>query len=116
MTIKPTGEMRLAFHDAEGARVGCECPVCLNHRLAAVFALIERDYGLDDQRHIIDFRTDGWTIKHPMACRPALFDCPVNRVAQASLTEAPAIGRFECDVNDLGDRLLILDRVEEPTS
>lgn len=62
------------------------------------------------ETHIIELRADGWTIQHPLACRPNLFDCPVNRVAERDLTDAPAmLGRFECQINDLGDRLLIGD-------
>lgn len=70
-----------------------------------------------DQGHVIEFREDGWTISHPLSCRPKLFDCPVNRVAERELTEPPdALGRFECELNDIGDRLLIGDRVEGPAS
>jgi hypothetical protein len=55
--------------------------------------------------HVIEVREDGWTIMHPLVCRPNLFDCPVNRVAE--LTRPDALGRFECELNDTGDRLLI---------
>ena len=48
--------------------------------------------------HTIDVREGGWTIMHPLACRPRLFDCEVNRAAERDLTEAPAeLGRFLCD-------------------
>lgn len=40
--IEPTGEMRLAFDEALGADKDCVCPICLNHRLAAVLAIAER--------------------------------------------------------------------------
>jgi hypothetical protein len=47
--------------------------------------------------HVIDFRGDGWTIRHPLSCRPNLFDCPVNRAAELDLTEPPdLLGRYEC--------------------
>lgn len=49
--------------------------------------------------HVIELRADGWTIMHPLACRPHLFDCPVNRAAERDLTEpAPPgnLGRYEC--------------------
>jgi hypothetical protein len=66
-----------------------------------------------DEGHVIEFREDGWTISHPLACRPKLFECQVNRVAERDLTQRPdALGRFECELNDIGDRLLIGDRIE----
>lgn len=75
-----------------------------------------RPDGDTDCRHIIEFRADGWTIKHPLACRPNLFDCRVNRVAEVDLgaiDEPPAPpGRYECWLNDLGDRICIGDRIE----
>jgi hypothetical protein len=53
--------------------------------------------------HVIDLRDDGWTIKHPLSCRPHLFDCPVNRAAERDLTEAPAqLGRFVCLLDEVG--------------
>jgi hypothetical protein len=70
----------------------------------------------DDPRHVIEFRPDGWTIMHPLSCRPNLFECPVNRVAEMDLGAlgGPPVppGRYECELNDLGDRLLIGDRIE----
>ena len=93
-------------------------------RLNAAHAIVVRDaltrwledVGAERTGHVIEFRADGWTILHPLACRPKLFDCPVNRVAERELTEPPAaLGRFECELNDIGDRLLIGDRVEEST-
>jgi len=48
--------------------------------------------------HVIEVRETGWTIMHPLACRPNLFACEVNRAAERDLTEAPAVlGRFRCD-------------------
>lgn len=79
-----------------------------------------RVLGVDlvDAQHVIEFRADGWTIQHPLACRlnGQLFDCPVNQVAGVDLRAldgppAPP-GQYECDINDLGDRLLIGDRVD----
>ncbi|MFI5852287.1 DUF6085 family protein [Micromonospora chalcea] len=68
-------------------------------------------------RHIIDFRADGWTIQHPLACRPDLFNCPVNRVAGLDLSQldGPPVppGRYECSANDLGDRFLLGNRIDQ---
>lgn len=76
----------------------------------------------DDPRHVIELRADGWTIKHPLACRPALFDCPVSRAAGQDLTAQVVAdrlqgvsGRFECDAGDFGD-FQILDRVDGPAA
>lgn len=65
-----------------------------------------------DASHLVEFREDGWTLQHPLACRPNLFACPVNRVAEQDLRQPPGVlGVFECGVNDLGDRFLLFDRV-----
>jgi hypothetical protein len=52
--------------------------------------------------HLIEFRPDGWTIQHPVRCRPNLFACPVNRVAGEQIDGPPASGPgvYECDVED----------------
>lgn len=53
---------------------------------------------VDVDGHVIEVRETGWTIMHPLACRPRLFECEVNRAAERDLTEAPAVlGRFRCD-------------------
>lgn len=44
--IEPTDEMRQAFNDCPAAENGCTCAICLNHRLAAVFAIVERDWDV----------------------------------------------------------------------
>lgn len=66
------------------------------------------------EQHVIEIRADGWTIQHPLSCRPRLFECPVNRAAEATLDGPPApAGRYECGVNDIGDRFLLGDRVDQ---
>jgi hypothetical protein len=53
--------------------------------------------------HIIDLRDDGWTIMHPPACHPNLFDCQVNRAASEQV-DGPLDfqGRYYCGLDDLG--------------
>jgi hypothetical protein len=48
--------------------------------------------------HIIDFRSGGWTIQHPLSCRPNLFACKVNRAAESQIANAPKLrlGRYRC--------------------
>lgn len=54
--------------------------------------------------HVMEIRQNGWTIKHPIACRPDLFNCPVNRAASAEL-EPPALepGQYRVDLDDRGE-------------
>lgn len=65
--IEPTGEMRLAFDEAPGADKDCACAICLNHRLAAVLALVARDYCLEPRGHASNTSVEssvedwGWT-------------------------------------------------------
>ncbi|AYF29288.1 hypothetical protein CSH63_17815 [Micromonospora tulbaghiae] len=73
----------------------------------------------DDPRHIIDLRADGWTLKHPLACRRGdLFDCPVNRAASQQLDGPPpeSPGRYVCWLGDrdLAGMLILGDRIDEP--
>lgn len=36
-----------------------------------------------DELHKIEMKLDGWTVLHPMACRPRLFGCPFTQAAHA---------------------------------
>lgn len=62
-----------------------------------------------NEPHLIEFREDGWTIQHPVRCRPNLFACRVNRVSAEQVDGPPAsgLGVYECDVDD--DGTLVLD-------
>lgn len=51
--------------------------------------------------HIIQLAANGWTIKHPLSCRPNLFACRFNRAAVTS-TIQHQLGRFECTLDDAG--------------
>lgn len=56
-----------------------------------------------ETEHVIEFREDGWTIMHPLACRPNLSACAVNRAAGHALQEPPAeFGRFACGLAEDG--------------
>ncbi|MGW5556879.1 DUF6085 family protein [Micromonospora sp. NPDC003944] len=67
----------------------------------------------DDPRHIIEFRPAGWTIKHPLACRPNLFACPFNRAALALDSPPAKYGRYVVDLSDEGvsGDLVVGDRI-----
>lgn len=67
---------------------------------------------VDQPYHVLDVRENGWTLKHPLSCRPRLFDCPVN-VACEQLDGPPAeVGRWAVDVGEDGG-LLVRHRAEE---
>lgn len=57
-------------------------------------------------RHIIELRDDGFTIQHPLSCRPNLFDCIVNFAAREheEFGQHPN-GRFYCTYD--GDQLML---------
>lgn len=70
----------------------------------------------DDEaaQHVIEFRENGWTIMHPLSCRPALFDCPVNRAAEDQLDQQPdVLGRFVVELQD--GELVVGEPADEST-
>lgn len=91
---------------------------------AAVPALIaevrrHRAALVDDQHHVIEFHPVSWKLHHPRVCLPNPAECPVWLVALQDVGKFEALGgippgRYECEVNGLGDRLLILDRIDVP--
>jgi hypothetical protein len=61
--------------------------------------------------HVIDLREDGWSIMHPPACHPRLFDCPVGWAFNG--TADPGLrGQYECWLT-LGDVFEIGEPVED---
>lgn len=64
---------------------------------------------VDEAEHKIHLRESGWTILHPLSCRPNLFDCPVTKAAQEMPTPLPQYGIFECWLDDNG-QIVIGDR------
>lgn len=48
--------------------------------LTAVAEKIDAQYRLSDDRHLVKVADgedgDGWTVQHPLSCRPNLFTCP----------------------------------------
>lgn len=67
--------------------------------------------GADQLSHVIELRGDGWTLQHPLTCRPNLFACPVNRAAEGQAHAQSGPGRYECWLD--GDELIIGERIEE---
>jgi len=66
-------------------------------------AVVDAAEGVKDG-HIIEFRDDGWTIQHPLSCRPNLFDCEVNRAAERDVDGVPpeGTGRYTCGSDEGG--------------
>lgn len=55
----------------------------------------------EESAHLIQLREGGWTIQHPLSCRPMLFACEVNLAASHALDQPPeTLGVFECGVED----------------
>jgi hypothetical protein len=57
-----------------------------------------------EDKHFIEFREDGWTIQHPLSCRPNLFNCPVNKAAVRDLKKLPEerLGFYVCGLDREG--------------
>jgi hypothetical protein len=43
--------------------------------VTATAKVIDAEYRLSDDRHLVNVDDDGWTVQHPMSCRPNLFAC-----------------------------------------
>lgn len=91
MTIEVTNEMVEAAVGAMKEHDDKPHQVALREGLVAVFALVERDYRLTEQRHIITFNQYGWTLMHPVRCRPNLNACVAN-IAAHGFPETPPAG------------------------
>jgi hypothetical protein len=54
--------------------------------------------------HVIALAERGWTLQHPLACRPDLFKCPVFAAA-AALSVPPDFvpGLYVVDLDDVGE-------------
>jgi hypothetical protein len=61
--------------------------------------------------HVIELRTDGWTIMHPPACHPRLFACPVNRATEG-MDDPGLRGQYECALNG-DDEFAIGEPIED---
>ncbi|MEU1763327.1 hypothetical protein [Micromonospora sp. NPDC005652] len=76
--------------------------------LAAAGRLVEHD-----SRHVVELPGGVWAIDHPSTCAGD-GTCPISQLAYAdsdTLASIPS-GRYEVEVNDLADRLFILDRID----
>lgn len=67
-----------------------------------------------EDRHIVLLEENGWTIQHPLDCRPNLFHCPVTALAHSQISPEQAregYGRYylervaESDVLRVGEYL-----------
>lgn len=63
--------------------------------------------GAEDH-HIVEFREQSWTMQHPLACRPNLFTCPVNELAEKTfMAPGPGLGRYRCEIAPSNTGLLL---------
>lgn len=56
----------------------------------------------DTTEHVIQFRADGWTMRHPLACRPNLFKCPLNKALEKEDWGLERPGFYEVSLGDEG--------------
>jgi hypothetical protein len=73
-----------------------------------------------DEKHLIEFREDGWTIQHAVRCRVregGLFACKINRMAGDQFYEPPfreMLGIYECELIDIGEPVIEIGRKVTP--
>lgn len=83
--------------------------LCIEYVRQLEFRLDEAGGSLErypePESHQIEFRPEGWTIQHPINCRPQLFKCPVNRAALDLEQEEWRFGQFFC--HEEGGRILV---------
>lgn len=58
----------------------------------------------DNKEHIVARSPSGWTLKHPLSCRPNLFDCEYNKRMEET-TPPPDTGMFFVTMKENGDLL-----------
>ncbi len=97
-------------------RCGFECPawdVWGDHYADAVLAValdaIE-EIG-DEPHHVARLRAGWWTLKHPLTCRPTLFDCAIHAAfTRLDATPASEDGDYVVTV-DADGMLIVGERV-----
>lgn len=74
--------------------------------------LLRAGYRFADpaERHVVQFRAEDFTIKHPLSCRVGdLFDCRLNAAVSALSAPPDPLGRYECEERDgwlvIGERV-----------
>jgi hypothetical protein len=93
-----------------GSPNGQACTRCTSRVAAALLAGLEAiDPELVSADHVLIVDADRWTIKHPLACRPNLDDCPVHDAVSDALGDwSPLVaGRYTAALGP--DGLLLID-------
>ena len=57
---------------------------------------LDRVQQIINRPHIVDLRDDGFTLMHPPACHPRLFDCEYNVIARNNFRDPGKRGQYLC--------------------
>ena len=57
---------------------------------------LDRVQAIINRPHIVDLRDDGFTLMHPPACHPRLFDCEYNVIARNNFADPGKRGQYMC--------------------
>lgn len=82
-----------------GGYVTCGLLGCPNPTLVADLL------GDPEIEHVIEFREDGWTIKHPLRCRRDLFECAATKHAERLDGPPVQLGRYRMYLLDEEQRV-----------
>lgn len=87
-----------------------------HNRLRPQFGI--RKEQIKDDEHILEVRDDGWSLQHPLECRPNLLDCAMHHTIIASQCgfenfEDYDNGRYLCIIDSEGSLVLTKIRKEQ---
>ncbi len=73
-------------------------------------ALHEQVVGLmTDGTHLLKVGPEGWTLQHPIRCRPDMFACPVNQLMMRGILVRDEDGEYMASINEeVADGLYLL--------
>lgn len=60
---------------------------------------LDRVQAIINRPHIVDLRDDGFTLMHPPACHPRLFECMYNLITRNNFEDPGLRGQYTCSLD-----------------
>jgi hypothetical protein len=67
------------------------------------------------KQHIVNFAESHWCLMHPLACRPNLFDCPLNDALLPDSKPAAynGLGYYSVDLDESTATIRLLEKLDK---